>query len=129
MPHVRFVMKHWLAATVVFATASCFVSSGSSSQSSTSSCTGSVGTTCPPSPPSYATDVSPLLYSYCTSCHQPSGSQSGKPLDTYSSVSSLASKVESKVSDCSMPPSSNPQPSAAERDVILAWIACGSPNN
>jgi uncharacterized membrane protein len=119
----------YLTATIVLASAACYVSSGSSQQSSTSSCAGSVPVTCPPSTPSYATDVSPLLYSYCTSCHQPGGSQSGKPLDTFASVSSLSSKVESKVADCSMPPSSSPQPTAAERDVILSWIACGAPNN
>ncbi len=124
--------KHlWLSAVVAIATAACYVSngSGSSGQSSTSSGAGNVPVTCPQTTPSYATDVSPLLYSYCTSCHQPNGSQSGKPLDTYSSVSSLSSKVSSKIADCSMPPNGSPQPTAAERDVILSWIACGAPNN
>ena len=44
-------------------------------------------------------------------------------------LSEMVNEVESKVSDCSMPPSSGAQPSAAERDAILQWIACGAPNN
>ncbi len=122
-------MKIWLSAIAALAMAACYVSSGSSSSSSTSSCAGNVPVTCPSVTPSYATDVSPLLYTYCTSCHAPNGSQSGKPLDSFAAVSSLASKVESKTADCSMPPSSSPQPTAAERDVILSWLACGAPNN
>jgi len=79
--------------------------------------------------PSYASDVSPIFFQYCTSCHEANGSQSGKPLDSWSNASKLSSKVKDQVSGCSMPPDGNPQPSAAERDVILSWIACGAPNN
>ncbi len=123
-------MTRWLVASIAVAAVACYVApGGSQGQSSTSSCAGNVPTTCTQTTPSYATDVSPLLYQYCTSCHQPGGSQSGKPLDTWANVSNLSSKVESKVADCSMPPSSSPQPTAADRDVILSWIACGAPNN
>jgi len=34
-----------------------------------------------------------------------------------------------QISSCQMPPESEPQPTAAERDLILSWFACcaGSP--
>jgi len=124
----------WISASVVVAASAVACYSGgapSSSQqqgSTGSSCNGQPAS-CPAPPPSYATDVSPVVFQYCAGCHAPGGSQSGKPLDTYASLSSLASNVESKVSDCSMPPSSGAQPSAAERDAILQWIACGAPDN
>lgn len=123
-------MKAWIIASVAVAAAACYVTpSGSQGQgSSKSSCNGA-STTCPQVPPSYATDVSPVMFQYCTSCHGPGGSQSGKPLDSYGGVASLASKVQSKLGDCSMPPASSPQPSGAERDAVLGWLACGAPNN
>ena len=128
-------MKRWITASFAVAAtaAACYVSpSGSSSsqqQSSSSSSCGGAAASCPPTPPSYATDVSPIVFQYCESCHAPGKSQSGKPLDTYASVTSLSAKVQSKVNDCSMPPSGSPQPTAAERDTLLGWLACGAPNN
>ena len=116
---------------VAAAAAGCFMSSSSSSQqsSSSSSCPAPLPSSCPTNVPSYASDVSPLLFQYCTSCHQAGGSQSGKPLDSFGAAAALQSKVEDQVSKCSMPPSNAPQPSDAERETILAWIACGAPNN
>ena len=113
------------------AAAGCFMSSSGSSQqsSSSSSCPAPIPSSCPTKVPSYATDVSPLLFQYCTSCHQAGGSQSNKPLDSFAAASALQSKVETQVSKCSMPPSNSPQPSDADRETILGWIACGSPNN
>ena len=130
--HTLGVMRLGIVPLVIAAAAAgCFMSSSGTSQqsSSSSSCPAPVPSSCPANVPSYATDVSPLLFQYCTSCHQAGGSQSGKPLDSWSSAASLQAKVETQVSKCSMPPSNSPQPSDADRQTILEWIACGSPDN
>jgi uncharacterized membrane protein len=92
-------------------------------------CTASVPSSCPSTPPSYQTDVAPLLQTYCVSCHSAGGSESGKPLDTYRGVANLSGGVESSVGSCSMPPANEAQPTDAERETILAWLVCGANQN
>lgn len=87
------------------------------------------GTACPTTAPSYATDVAPLMTKYCTSCHSPSGSEPGKPLDTYGGINSISGQVQSQIESCAMPPSGDTQPTDAERQIILGWLACGGANN
>ena len=115
-----------LAAVALSATA-CYLAS---SAAAVEACGVTIPLACPSSnPPSYASDVAPILSTYCTTCHNPNGQESSKPLDSYTGVSSLASSVESQISTCSMPLSGNPQPSASDRDVVVAWIVCGAQNN
>lgn len=121
-------MTRWLLA-VCFAT---LLGAGSIAGCSESEGGGSCnlsGTTCPTTAPSYATDVAPLMTKYCTGCHSASGSEPGKPLDTYSAVSALSSDVQREVEDCGMPPASDAQPTDAERQIILGWLACGGADN
>lgn len=94
-----------------------------------SSCTASVPASCPSTTPSYTTDVAPVLATYCTSCHAAGGQESDKPLDSYAGASALQSDVENELAGCTMPPSGNAQPTSAEVEAVLAWIACGAPNN
>jgi len=112
-----------------FTLLACFLTTGETP----AQCGVVIPTTCPNnapgSAPSYATDVAPILATYCTSCHAPNGSESNKPLDSYQGVENLSSSVESKISDCSMPPSGNAQPSAEQRDAVIAWVVCGAQNN
>jgi uncharacterized membrane protein len=93
------------------------------------SCAITTPSTCPSTPPSYQTDVAPILESYCVSCHQAGGSEANKALDTYRGAQTLSSAVENVVAGCTMPPSSDSQPTAAERETLLTWILCGSQNN
>jgi len=122
--------KRWIVTTLALASVTaCYVSStGSSSQGSSSGC-GTAPASCPSSNPSYATDVAPVLYQYCVSCHGPGGSVAGKPLDSYQAVKGLSGNVQKLTANCSMPPSSAAQPTSADRDTILGWIACGAQDN
>lgn len=119
-----------LGATVAMAaTSACYVSStGTSSQGSSSGC-GTVPSSCPSSNPSYASDVAPILFQYCVSCHGPGGSVAGKPLDSYAAVKKLSGNVEKLTANCSMPPASASQPTSADRDTVLAWVVCGAQDN
>ena len=122
--------KRWIVTTLALAgVTACYVSStGSSSQGSSSGC-GSAPASCPSSNPTYASDVAPVLFQYCVSCHGPGGSVSNKPLDSYPAVKALSGTVKNVMAACTMPPSSAAQPSAAERDTVLGWIACGAQDN
>jgi predicted CXXCH cytochrome family protein len=99
------------------------------SSSTDASCAVTTPASCPTTQPSYQTDVAPILQSYCVSCHQAGGSEANKPLDTYQSALNLSGDVEGEVAGCSMPPSSDAQPTAAQRETLLTWILCGAPNN
>lgn len=120
-------MTRWFVMVSVLAGA---IMGCSSNGSSGGTCAASVPASCPTNAPSYKTDVAPILSANCTSCHAPGGQQSKKPLDTYAGVSSLKTDVEDQVSGCAMPPGGeSAQPTTAQRDTILAWIACGAQNN
>jgi uncharacterized membrane protein len=94
--------------------------------SASSSCSATVPASCSTTP-SYKTDVAPVLAANCTSCHSASGSEPGRPLDSYAEVQRQASAVESQMATCNMPPSGTV--AATDADKVLLWIACGAPNN
>jgi hypothetical protein len=82
--------------------------------------------------PSYANDVAPVLDQACNStCH--AAGVGPWPLDNYDDVSDWAPIIAGDVSTCRMPPedagAGNGLLTAAQRTMILDWVACGSPNN
>ncbi len=95
--------------------------------STSADCSASVPSSCSTATStSYTTDVAPLLSTYCASCHAAGGEQADKPLTSYAEVKRVVSDVEGEVGSCDMPPSDQTQPTAAERELILAWISCGA---
>jgi uncharacterized membrane protein len=94
-------------------------------QASPASCPSS-SATCPTPAPSYDTDVGPLIARYCSRCHSPDGGNPGHLLQGYDDVTSKSqmSDVLFQISSCRMPLEGEPQPTAAERDLILSWFAC-----
>jgi hypothetical protein len=97
--------------------------------SAASACAVTAPSSCPTSAPSYATDVAPLLNTYCVSCHVAGGQEGDKPLNTYGGAAALSVEVEAQVASCAMPPTDATQPTTAEMQKILDWIACGAQNN
>jgi mono/diheme cytochrome c family protein len=81
---------------------------------------------CPDPAPSYASDIGPLIGTYCARCHSPDGSNAGLPLQSYDEVTAKQqiAHVLFQISSCRMPPSNEAQPSADERRLILSWFAC-----
>ena len=81
-----------------------------SNSSYTPTCTGAVK--------SYATDVAPLIRTYCSGCHS-----------NFSSRASLASdgNVVGYIESGSMPRGASL--STAQKDAIVCWFSSGAPNN
>jgi len=68
---------------------------------------------------SYATDVAPLISSYCSECHS--------QYSTYAKLKASASKVRSVIVNGSMPEGTTL--SSAQKDAIICWIDNGTLNN
>ena len=83
------------------------------------STTGSYTPNCDGTAKSYATDVAPLISSYCSGCHS--------EYSTYAKLSASAGKVRRVIVDGSMPQGTTL--STAQKDAIVCWIDNGALNN
>ena len=76
----------------------------------------------------YATDIAPILKSYCSDCHADGARKGGVAFDAYSSESALREDRELWLNALKnlraglMPPPKKPQPSPAEKARIEEWI-------
>jgi hypothetical protein len=84
---------------------------------------------CPASPPHYTPDVSEAIQMNCANCHAPGGSGASWPLTTYDEIYSQRLDVQSQIAACKMTPQGWPPMTAEVRDMVLAWLVCGAPNN
>ncbi len=75
---------------------------------------------------SYATDVAPLLTTYCNTsgCHS---ANSGRSLTTYTQAQANASSIKSRTASGNMPPGGGL--SQAQISVIACWVNGGALNN
>jgi hypothetical protein len=93
-----------------------------------------VSTSCPSTPPSWKNDVQPLIATYCLACHGDGGiEQSQFDYTTYQGVYKNRAAMVTQVYQCQMPPLDG-SPLAApltadQRETIVAWLACGAPDN
>ena len=85
--------------------------------------------TCEGSPPSYAHDVAPIFAELCVSCHYAGSPYSPTSLVDYAKVQLSSGSSLGEVEACLMPPLGTPQLTEAQRTAMLAWLACGSPDN
>jgi uncharacterized membrane protein len=92
-------------------------------------CPNDVPSSCPGTAPSYAADIAPILSSRCRACHTAGGIESTQSFDTYADVQSRRSGILTQLHACLMPPADQAQPTAVERQKILAWLVCGAMNN
>lgn len=90
----------------------------------------------------YSADVAPLLSKYCLGCHQRSeaeaglslqtpaeilkGGESGPAIDASQLQNSHLLRVLRSDGDDRMPPSDQPQPTAAERSLLEQWVLAGA---
>jgi hypothetical protein len=90
-----------------------------------------VATDCPATPPSWSNDVEPLITRYCWQCHGDGGiEQSSRDFSTYQGVYANRVAIQTQVLSCAMPePDAGAQPTSAERQTIVEWVACGGPKN
>ncbi|MGZ4025521.1 MAG: hypothetical protein ACXVM0_09810 [Flavisolibacter sp.] len=79
---------------------------------------------------SYATDVSPLVQTYCATnsgCHGAGSGQGPGPLTSYSQVFNNRSSIRNAVASGMMPQGSSL--SAAQKNAIICWIDSGAQHN
>lgn len=84
-------------------------------------------------------DVAPIIYSKCTSCHNPNGVNSQVPFTSYNEVADYSGSIESQISNGLMPPwpadttytkfigQHQKTLTAVEKNKILQWITKGTP--
>jgi Protein of unknown function (DUF1592)/Protein of unknown function (DUF1588)/Protein of unknown function (DUF1585)/Protein of unknown function (DUF1587)/Protein of unknown function (DUF1595)/Planctomycete cytochrome C len=81
-----------------------------------------------PAPVLFAQDVAPLLAKYCLACHDSARARGGLVLETFHDDASvrqalpLWQKVAGELRAGSMPPAGKPQPTAAELELLNAWL-------
>ncbi|MBY0512473.1 MAG: DUF1587 domain-containing protein, partial [Gemmataceae bacterium] len=82
----------------------------------------------PPDPAAeYAADVKPLVQKYCVSCHSTKAKKGGLDLERFAAAAELRAgakvwqQVIEQVDAGEMPPPDRPQPTAAEKKLLLAW--------
>jgi|HubBroStandDraft_5_1064220.scaffolds.fasta_scaffold438222_1 hypothetical protein len=94
-------------------------------------------TTCPSPPPSYASEIAPIVALHCagTGCHSPGGAESVHDFTTQQGLHDDRLTVAQQVSLCptsssGMPPPGYPQLTTAQRTELIAWASvCMAPNN
>jgi hypothetical protein len=91
----------------------------------------------PKAPPSYATDVAPIIKERCSPCHFPGGlSDKIVDLSSYANVSNAETAMLNELASCEMPPihgntefgieaGTVPGLSQAQLDTIVDWFYCG----
>jgi uncharacterized membrane protein len=104
-------------------------SGGSSADPADAGATCPIAPGCPASgPPSYSTEILPILQQSCIGCHSAAGT-AGYDETTYANVYGQRSPMLDQVSGCLMPPQNGPQLTAAQRTALTAWLECGAPDN
>jgi mono/diheme cytochrome c family protein len=79
--------------------------------------------------PSYTKDIRPLLKSYCFECHNAKKKKGELDLEKFAGEADalewteLWDTVGERLRSKEMPPPKNPQPTAAQRELLLAWVA------
>ena len=81
-----------------------------------------------PSQPDFATEIRPLLETYCYDCHTQETQEGGLVIDTHRDLAQILAhreqwtKVFDRVRVGAMPPSDAPQPTEEERRKLVAWL-------
>jgi uncharacterized membrane protein len=113
------------AAALAAATSACGGNGGGPQEAQ---CPSTSSITCPATPPSFQTDVQPIIQERCYGCHGPGGVEYPTfNLTSYRGV--VSNDVPGQVGECMMPPADAGQLTMAERTTLFEWIACVEPNN
>jgi uncharacterized membrane protein len=124
-------LQYGFAAALISAVAvAC--SSGSSDDAADAEVTCPVASGCPDSgpPPSYKTDILPILQQACIGCHSPPpAGTAGYDETSYTDVYNQRAPILDQVHSCMMPPTNGTQLTAAQRIALTTWLYCGAPDN
>jgi uncharacterized membrane protein len=81
---------------------------------------------CTAASPRFATDAAPIIAGHCAKCHAPGGMAEKAPFETYDQIAPYAGDMRLELETCQMPPPPEPALAPAERQALIAWIACGA---
>jgi hypothetical protein len=82
--------------------------------------------------PSFAATIVPILDASCNGCHNPYVPGAPWPLHDYDDVQDWRGIILPDLLACSMPPRNDNSGvilSEVDRQQLLTWLACDSPNN
>jgi len=96
--------------------------------SDAATCT-SIEQSCPTTPPSYATDIAPVVQARCVVCHFPGTTIAPTDLSSYAQLRRQGGTALGQIQSCNMPPPDAGPLSADERTTFVEWLRCGAPNN
>jgi hypothetical protein len=84
---------------------------------------------CSAGPKSFATDVNPLIQTFCNqaNCHAPNSVNGPGPLTNFTEVFNARAQIRAQVLAGLMP--QNTTLTAAQKNTIICWIDSGAPNN
>lgn len=94
-------------------------------------CPPPLSTVCPGGPvPSFAATIVPILDTSCNGCHNPYVPGAPWPLHDYDDVQAWRDLIVPDLLACSMPPpGSGITLSEVDRQQILTWSVCDTPDN
>lgn len=82
---------------------------------------------CGASPPSFATDVRPILERRCFTCHANDGEAADEhDFSRFETLFAQRRGVVAELTACAMPPARASTLTTREAEVILHWIVCGA---
>jgi hypothetical protein len=100
------------------------------SNANTASCPQDLPSSCLTPPPSFKSDVEPILERRCWACHTDGGvAASAHDFSTYAHVFAQRTEMLDQVYACRMPPEGADAPTPEERAKLLGWFVCKAPNN
>ena len=100
---------------------------GCSSPAAPASCPDAYPTVCPDAAPSFAAEVGPLIHTHCTVCH--GAGQQVPPLQSYADIMTAATRIFGQLHTCKMPPAPRAPLAEQDRQTIMTWLVCATPNN
>jgi uncharacterized membrane protein len=82
---------------------------------------------CPSDALTFTTGIADLLHTRCFPCHSADGVEQSHQLTDYDHVKGERMSIASQVASCSMPPAGSPELTSEERQQIIDWYTCGTP--
>jgi hypothetical protein len=103
---------------------------GDAGDGSGAACPQKLPQSCPAQPPSYASDIAPLIAARCLQCHGPGGvAYPSRDFTSYDKVYAQRRNMLGMIYACKMPPPGATPLAAQELQDLLAWFVCNAPNN
>jgi hypothetical protein len=133
-----FVLATAIAALVLRTTAGCSspqptpADAAPDASADATECPQDLPASCPSPPPSYATDVLPVIERRCWMCHSDGGIEDQlHDFSTYDHIFAQKGPILTQVYGCLMPllDGGGTPLTPDERKAMLGWLVCGSPNN